>query len=608
LCVALGTFLRVHAAFASGLFDGPPEGLLRADPGTLWYLLQRVIAGGGWPDASFAADPRIEHPDLVDCWATFTVGHEFLLAGLHRAFPDVPLHRLCTVALALCMSLCAVGIYALAAELSGKVAPAVIATALFTLTPGAYRTIGFVLMNEDTSLPLYTAHLALAARALRVRTVAAAAWAAGAGVLAAATWHATTFLLVVQLACVLAWAAWSGRSLLPPRAALAFVATLSLASLLVPALRAKGFAFGLPVQLSLAIAAGAWLRARRPSLTPTTRLLIGAGAAIVLAGAGLLCSRALHVADGDFSHVFALLLAKLRHVGVYPQDPAVLSFDARIMWQGPFATLAPSRMVEELGFAHVPALLTLVLALHRTSPAVPRHPAAGVLPLFVVISLLLATLIMRLLVLPAVLLPITIAWLSPLLPRKTFLAGALCVLAGQALVAHHFFSTLVLDWHGRMQREEARAAVEAIRDFTPQDAAIAADPVLSGAILAHTGRHVALQAKWESTTTRTRLRTLIEPFHLGTVADVHRTLTQDLRCDYFLVDRAMLWGNMRQLSGIPQAQELPAPGTAAAAFCSNDLRELSRLPGFKLLYRTPSWIRYDNGEPSENVRLFQVLR
>lgn len=606
LAVALGAYLRVHTAFATGLFDGSAEGLLRADPGTLWYLLQCFVAGGGWPDTSFAADTHVEHPSVVDCWSTFTVGHEFVLAGLHGALPSVPLHRLCVITLAVSMSLCAVGIYVLTRVLTGRILPAAVAVLLLALTPAAYRTIGFVLMNEDTSLPLFAAHLGVVAHAVGKGSRGAAIAAACLAVLAAATWHASTLLLTIEFGCALLWTAWSGRALLPRASAVAFLVTVSVLSLLVPALRAKGFAFGMPVQLGLAAALVGVVGSRAARWA---RLALAAAGAVALAGAGYLTGLLWTTGSGDFRHVLELLLAKIVHFGRFPDDPAILSFDARIMWQGPFASMPLADLLGVLGIASLPAGLWLasLVPTRWWRRADEHNAAANVLAPLLLASVMAALLVNRMQVLPALLVPVAAAlWLARFEHRRALaLVGVLLLV--QAWCANRFFATLDLSWHQRVPRLETRAAVEAVIDLTEPNAAIAADPVLGGAILAHTGRKIAVQAKWETEASRTRMRLLLEPFLQGTVADLHQVLTDELRCQYFLVDRQTLWGECRQMGGIPRTQELPAPGTAAAAFCSDDLRELMQIPGFQLLYRTPSSIRYDDGTPSENVRLFRVV-
>ena len=49
---------------------GSSAGLLKSDPGLLYYLTQRVVdSGGGAPD-DWRADPRIEYPSTVDIPAT----------------------------------------------------------------------------------------------------------------------------------------------------------------------------------------------------------------------------------------------------------------------------------------------------------------------------------------------------------------------------------------------------------------------------------------------------------------------------------------------------------------------------------------------------------
>ena len=43
-------------------------------------------------------------------------------------------------------------------------------------------------------------------------------------------------------------------------------------------------------------------------------------------------------APGEYRHVVEFFLAKLRFLGELPKDPSRLTFDVRLLWQGPFAT------------------------------------------------------------------------------------------------------------------------------------------------------------------------------------------------------------------------------------------------------------------------------
>ncbi len=46
--IALGAFLRIHTAFADPSFDmHSAKGLLRSDPGLLYYVADRIVESGG---------------------------------------------------------------------------------------------------------------------------------------------------------------------------------------------------------------------------------------------------------------------------------------------------------------------------------------------------------------------------------------------------------------------------------------------------------------------------------------------------------------------------------------------------------------------------------
>ena len=64
--------------------------------------------------------------------------------------------------------------------------------------------------------------------------------------------------------------------------------------------------------------------------------------------------------SGDYAHVLEMMLAKVRYLGDLPKDPHALSFDARLIWAGVFATSSPRILVTWLGAL---AFLTPVSAL-----------------------------------------------------------------------------------------------------------------------------------------------------------------------------------------------------------------------------------------------------
>ena len=209
-----------------------------------------------------------------------------------------------------------------------------LAAGIYLILQGNYRTVGFVLIREDFSIPWLSLHLYLLVRALRVRTRLSVFWAALFFVLAAATWHAMGFMLTIEAAVILFWFLRSGQNPLAHENAWVFPITIVLGSLLVPVLLAKGFLFSLPVLFVLALWSAAQMEKREGTSTRWVRLsapitLI----ALVAASFGL--SWLTGGGRADYSHVFELMSSKLAHLGQLPQDPTNLSFDTRLLCRAP---------------------------------------------------------------------------------------------------------------------------------------------------------------------------------------------------------------------------------------------------------------------------------
>ena len=92
--VILGSDLRLQTALADSNFDAErAEGMLKSDPGLLYYITERILEAGGGVPSDFRSDPRVQHPDLTDLPAEFTVGQEFLVAWARiLSGSEEPLH------------------------------------------------------------------------------------------------------------------------------------------------------------------------------------------------------------------------------------------------------------------------------------------------------------------------------------------------------------------------------------------------------------------------------------------------------------------------------------------------------------------------------------
>ncbi len=567
LLVAFGTWTRIRTTLADpGFASAPAAGLLRSDPALLAYFTQRIAESGGVP-ADFSAEPRIEHPLELDVPALFPIGPEFLVAALWRILgPGTPLHLACLYASSFVASLLVLGVYLLARELSGRRTLGLAAALFAALLPANYRTIGFLFVGEDWSMPLFMLHLGLAARPRRQPGIASAVLCAVPLVGALATWHAASFFLTLEALAFFAWFWIRGRNPFACAPAWCVVGLLALGGVAVPVLRHTGFVFSLPMQIAGALGL-AGLAARRGWGRPAA-----VGALAVFVACGSIGS------SGEYSHVFGLVWHKLVQFGSLPDDPLALPPEVRLMWQGPFATLSPTLGVALLGLGALGFVFAGIKLVRRT-----QDEPLGIACLLALGSLPLAWLVERTLVLPA-LLAAPLCAAACVRWRASWIGGALLA---QALLFAHYLSGYVIPWYQPPLRQQELAAVlRALPGFVPEGEAVATDFVNGTAVLLQTRRPILLQPKWESRQSRERIERFLEAFFHGTLPSFSRMLREDFRCHYLLVDRAVLGLECRYAAGIPARTE-PPPDSPAALLCVEDAARLSALPGCKLLYRSP---------------------
>jgi len=604
--VAGSAALRIQLAFDAPSFDAERvEGMVKSDPGLLFYITQRIADAGGVPPADFRADPRIEHPEDSDIPAMFTVGEEFLVAWTWLATGRaLPLHATAVIVLALLASAVAFGVFGLTRELAGT-AHALWAAALWTATIASYRTIGFVFIREDLSLPLFALHLWLLARAARVTGPLAYALAGAALGAALATWHAMTFIAALELVMLLAWFARSGQHPLRRPGALALPLVLAAIAVAVPVLRAKGF-LGSPtfVGLFALAAAGTW--ARRAAATRGAELAATFGTLAALALAAGLASAGLDV-GADYAHVREFAWSKLRHLGQLPDDPRVLSFGARLLWQGPFATGSGGLLLEQFAIAGV-MLPVALLCVARDwlrggaggDEADTDAGAQGGAALFVGLALASAAaawFVARMVVVGAILLPVAAAIA---LRRSNLRAGgaiAITLLVFQIALFAIFAAGRAHTWHLPAQTAEIRALLDFVRTHVPPNEPIVGDFVNSTAILAHTDHPTVLQPKYETRRSRERIEQFVTHVFRGTPAELAQWL-RDLDSRYLLIDAVTLWP-WRYKAGIPIAANSPVRGSAAVWLLNPDPEIQAQVPGFELVYASTL--------PDRALRLYRLL-
>jgi hypothetical protein len=584
--VAWGAWIRVDTTLRDPNFDAADaRGLLRSDPALLLYLTQRIAASDGAVPEDFRAEPRLQHPFVTDVPAEFPIGQEFLVAWAARElFPETPLHVVALRVMALVSASLVVGVYCAARAASGRVSLGLLAAFLALVTPANYRTIGFLMVGEDLALPLFVLHLGWLAAALRARS--GLLFAASGLALAAAlsTWHALSFVATLELLLVFGQALWRGRGPFELRPALWVLAAPLAAGLLVPVLRASGFLVSPAAALTAALVVLSFWR--RPGTVSARVLLLGVAAV----GAGLGGA----LAPTSYAHVHAVVLAKLAHLGRLPADPRELSFDARLLWQGPFESLAPLDILAWCG----PALaLFFAWSCLRLWRARARNGAELLLVGLALVAWPAALMFARLSALVGIFVPAAAA-LALVDARRRWLAwsvaGILAVI--QAAGFARYLGEHAIDWYPpRAAREELARLVEWVQREIPRDEPILGDFVNSPALLVHAGNAIVLQPKYETDRSRRAAEAFLATLYAGTPAELATLMVERFECRYLLVDVRMLWDQSRYTAGLPPDLARPLEGSAAAALFATDEALLAAVPEFELLYRGRSdlpWCDY----------------
>jgi hypothetical protein len=522
----------------------------------------------------------------------FALGPEFASAAFHALVrttlaPQIPLHVSCLWFSSLCASSLALGAALLARELGLSRAKALLAALLTLLLPANQRTLGFLLVGEDYSFPLWLLHLGLALRAVRTRSSSWALLSSCSLLVSLATWHAASFFLSLEALVGFALYLRSAKNPLRERFAQLAVGFLLLGSLAIPMLRHTAFVFSLPAAVMLGMAVG------------RTRLAACVCAGLVF-GSGLAWAQFSGGGSGEYSHVFALLAAKLEHALALPADPRELPFEVRIMWQGPFASLAPATLLTLLGVGSL-AALSSALTLKRYFSEPTSDPRAAMIAGLYWLGLLLALMIERVVILPGALAGVLLV--HELSKRRLWLFALVALQL--ALCSAHFHNWRNPWYQPVIRRDELRAALAAIDRLTPRAAVVATDFVNGPAVLAHTGRTIVQQPKWETRRSRERIEEFLTAWFFGDLESFHRLLRERYGAEYLLVDRATLTMGMRYAAGLPPGVPL-RPDSPAARLGSFEGRPNPPEIGFEQVYESSPQLRQSNGQPSVLFRLYKL--
>ena len=502
--------LDAQAALLPGRLPFTLEGAL------FFRRIEQVFETGRQP----AVDRQCEYPRGLRTREANTVGAEYFYAAAARLFPR-------TMPLADRVRWLESGWFCLGIPLlalwiglrtrsrrAGGLAAALYAVALSSVI----RSTGQELSHENFALPLLLASFAAAALADRAATRRgfwlAATAAAAALALALMTWDLIQFYVLI-------WAVWLFVRLVlsrPPaedrelwKELLTFTVLL-LAGVMNPYLRTHGFALSPVLALAGGALAVALLRRRLgPEASPRRWgwLLIGLLPLLVAGGLA-------HAYQAAYGHFGELFWAKLRFLNVKPADPALLTFNQRIMW---VPALHSANF--PLTFMLFPAILFLSLTAAACLALRKRDPQdSRVTPILVgyIVSLLGFVLFVRLHVFlslfAAALLGLWAGWAQRRGPW-TRRAVTAVLLAGVVVEAAQVVRQPLALGRGNVYYRELAELTQWLRQN------VAPEPVLanfgvSASILEYGQCPILLHPKFESESIRKRVREYGEVLFKGT--------------------------------------------------------------------------------------------
>ena len=461
----------------------------------------------GWRELSL--DRLVQYPDTIDDWAEFTVAMEVPAGLLYRwTQPAMPFHVFVVWYDCLVSSLSLFAVFFLARALWRSDAAGVLGSVLYaTLYPSYGRTVKNLFLREDFAIPLIIIALVFSIRALQERKMRDQLLAGAFWLAAMASWHLTQFVLAVGVgATVLVYLGKGETPRLPW-----FVLLLATGSVVIPVLRAKQLFISPTFCVLYALALAVWIDGGRKRAA-----LVFAGWLVVFLGVSALLQKS----QSEYAHVYQLFLAKLRYLGVKPDEPAKLPWEARCLWEGAFNTASVGEWWHSLQWC----LPLAVVAVWRTGRMEVGRK------IFVVFTLALAPL----------------SWM--VVRYFTFLGFATAVIAAgmitqqvwqrAVLVGAAVWQLGVLNFkpleRGSPDPNSYQPIVAWIRAETPTNAVLLAHIADSPVLLAETGRPIIMHSKFENRTIRDRYREMLEAIY-GSEEQFHAFATK-YGADYFVYD------------------------------------------------------------------------
>ncbi len=461
-----------------------------------------------------ALDKQIQYPEGIEIWKHCTPVMDWLYGTLYRLglTMGLPFHQFVMKAQSIWSALSIFAIFLGGVALWKNRWGALLATIFYAFSLG-FMDRGIMYLRENFALPLVWFFLALFLMAVRDRARWKNIWlsigSASLLVLALASWHVTRFYFLFFIAgLVITQLPFKGIDVLNNnyfhnlRRALLIITSASLiAALFLPVLKLSKFL----IAPSMMLGYGLLLCYYILPLYSRFRGKVYYFLSMILLISFFFISYALEKAAGLYSHVEELFKAKIFFLGMLPEDPNLVSFEAKVVWNGALVSPSPTTFL----ILTLPGLIVLgfvITMISRDWLQRKNNRIALMIPLLALFAICCFALVLRL----HVLIHAPVAFLAARIgysPHRKYRIIGICVLVG--LICLQLF-LLIPSKISIMQPNinVIRSLVDFIKKETPEHAVFASEFNLGPTIACDANRAVLVQSKFENIKVRKKIEEL----------------------------------------------------------------------------------------------------
>lgn len=276
-------------------------------------------------------DKEVQYPEGLRARERTAWFMEFFVGYLYRimSFSNIPFDTYVRLFVPIFSGLSILALFLLAREVWGNSLAAIISSLFYAFSlPAVARDVGFAFLKEHFALPLIFFHLYFFLSSLkggkRYRIVFSGFFL----FMALGSWHLTQFYFGLLAIFILASLMWrKDITFILYQNFGVLVGFAFLGGLIIPYLRASFFVLSYPMLLSYSLLL-AWALisygnvGRRKAFSVSFLGFLGL----------ILLTFFLSPHAGIYSHVYSLILYKIKFLGQKPVDPALLPFEARFYW------------------------------------------------------------------------------------------------------------------------------------------------------------------------------------------------------------------------------------------------------------------------------------